>query len=537
MFICVFSYPIGLTSVKKKLEPKTKRNYQAQKIRQKVQNTSVIRQRKSDEVVVTRLAKTHEDYWKSRVRRRVYRGADGVLREVPTWQVSLGHAGQHRWINLDTANKDDAAKKARALWLKLKTQGWDAVKPDRERIVDATVGEFLDTVRAEADLLPATFEIYAKKFRRLVAGVARIDGGRAKHDHHGTGYQDWLARISAVKLSRLTPEAIQRWKTRHITAAGTNPLKERRARRTVASVLRSSKALFAEKIVSKLRMDLPDPLPLAGVDIPRAAPAQYVSKIESMLLFQQAERELLNPTDDMLRASAEAALRKVDSAKKAKRQRASKDGKEMRGWTARPELREKWITEGIERARRHRPEMFKAFCLALFAGLRRDEIDTLTWKQIDFTNHTIRIETNEFTRAKSERSEAAVDIDPAFTERLRQWMQESESKFVISVDRDPKTDVSSYHHYRCDCMFKRLTAWLQAHGVEDRNALHTLRKEFGTQINRSHGLFAASAALRHASIQLTRAVYVAKKDRAVFTMPASAGSPQASLAAPSILAQ
>jgi hypothetical protein len=64
------------------------------------------------------------------------RGTDGVLREVPTWQVSLGHAGQHRWMNLDTANKDEAAKKARDLWMTLKTQGWDAVKPERERFVD-----------------------------------------------------------------------------------------------------------------------------------------------------------------------------------------------------------------------------------------------------------------------------------------------------------------------------------------------------------------------------------------------------------------
>jgi integrase len=228
---------------------------------------------------------------------------------------------------------------------------------------------------------------------------------------------------------------------------------------------------------------------------------------------------LLDPTDDMLRPSVEAALRKVEAGKHAKRQRALADGKTMRGWTPRPELREKWITAGIERERLQRPEMFKAFCLALFAGLRRDEIDTLTWKQIDFANHTIRIETNEFTRAKSERSEAAVDIDPTFTERLRQWMQQSGSAFVISAGPDPKTDVSSYHHYRCDAVFKRLTVWLQAHGVEDRSALHTLRKEFGTQINRSYGLFAASAALRHASIQLTRAVYVAKKDRAVFAMP------------------
>jgi hypothetical protein len=73
-------------------------------------------------------------------------------------------------------------------------------------------------------------------------------------------------------------------------------------------------------------------------------------------------------------------------------------------------------------------------------------------------------------------------------------------------------------------VFKRLTVWLQAHGVEDRSVLHMLRKEFGAQINRSHGLFVASAALRHASIQLTRAVYVAKKDRAVFAMPGCGGS-------------
>jgi hypothetical protein len=138
----------------------------------------------------------------------------------------------------------------------------------------------------------------------LVAGVVRIDGGRAKHDQHGTGYQDWLARISAVKLSRLTADAIQRWKTRHITAAGTNPLKERRARRTVASVLRSSKALLAEKIVSKLHMDLPNPPPLAGVDIPRAAPAQYVSKIEPTLLFQQDEREFPDHTRRQLGPAA-----------------------------------------------------------------------------------------------------------------------------------------------------------------------------------------------------------------------------------------
>ncbi len=417
----------------------------------------------------------------------MFRTSDDTLVEVPEWQVKLYRDGRQLWVNLGTANKVDAARSARDHWLKLKTQGWDAVKPERERIIDATVGEFLDAVRAEADLLPVTFGIYARKFRRLVAGVMRIDGGRAKHDHHGTGYKDWLALINAVKLSRLTPDGVQRWKTHYITAASTNPLKERRARRTVASVLRCIKALFADRIVGKLHLDLPDPLPLSGVDIPRATPAQYISKIEPTLLFQQAERELCNPTDAVLRASVGVALRKVEDAKKSKRERALARGKKMRGWTARPCLRERWIAEGMERARHQRPEMFKAFCLALFAGLRRDEIDTLTWKQIDFVHHLIRIETNEFTHAKSEYSEASVDIDPTFTERLRQWMQDSKSKFVISVDGEPKSDVSSYHHYRCYRLFRKLTAWLQAHGVEELKPLHTLRKEFGTQINRAHG--------------------------------------------------
>jgi len=128
-----------------------------------------------------------------------------VAHEVPEWQVKLFRDGRQLWLNLGTANKVEAARSARDQWLKLKTQGWDAVKPERERIIDATVGEFLATVRSETDLLPATFAIYARKFRRLVAGVMRIDGGRSKHDHHGPGYQEWLARIKAVKLSRLTP--------------------------------------------------------------------------------------------------------------------------------------------------------------------------------------------------------------------------------------------------------------------------------------------------------------------------------------------
>lgn len=458
----------------------------------------------------SRLAKTHEDYWKGRLRRRHYRRSDGTEVEVPEWQVKLYRDGCQRWINLETANRDLAARKARDCWLKLKTGGWDAVKPRREKLVNPTVGEFLSTVRAEADLLPVTFAIYARKFRRLVSGVAGIEPGTEKHDRFHGGHKKWLARVESVRLSRLTPDSVQRWKAQYLATAKANPLKDKKARRTIASVLRSSKALFAHGIIRKLHMQLPNPLPLSGVEIPRVSSAQYSSRIEPELLFQQAQRELEAPSDAILAIAVDQPKRPLRRPRKTDRRR-----------NVSPATKANQRAAAIARERDHRAEMFKILCLALFAGLRRDEIDTLAWGQIDFSNHVIRIETTEHTRAKTEGSEASVDIDPTLTGRLRDWMKSSTSEFVIASKIKPRPQVSSYHHYRAGRLFGKLAAWLRTHGVTDSMAVHTLRKEFGTQINRAHGLFAASAALRHSSIQLTRAVYVAKKDRAAYPMPAA----------------
>jgi hypothetical protein len=40
-----------------------------------------------------------------------------------------------------------------------------------------------------------------------------------------------------------------------------------------------------------------------------------------------------------------------------------------------------------------------------------------------------------------------------------------------------------------------------------------LRKEFGSLINQKFGIFAASAALRHSNITITREAYVDRKER------------------------
>src|SRR5207247_8006080 len=125
-------------------------------------------------------------------------------------------------------NQAAASVKARDIYLSLVARGWPAtlehIKPDLEVARDGcTVGELLDQVKAVSGLKPVTFEIYAKKFRSLVAGVFKIDGGDAKHDYVNGGYKAWLDKVSAVRLDKLTPDRVNEWKVRELKAASRNP--------------------------------------------------------------------------------------------------------------------------------------------------------------------------------------------------------------------------------------------------------------------------------------------------------------------------
>src|SRR5206468_12405392 len=85
--------------------------------------------------------------------------------------------------------------------------------------------------------------------------------------------------------------------------------------------------------------------------------------------------------------------------------------------------------------------------------------------------------------------------------------------FVIESRVSPRPD-AAYSHYRCQREFEALNSWLQAHGVETKQPLHTLRKEFGSQVCAKHGIYAASRALRHADIAITSRHYLDKRESA-----------------------
>jgi integrase len=67
--------------------------------------------------------------------------------------------------------------------------------------------------------------------------------------------------------------------------------------------------------------------------------------------------------------------------------------------------------------------------------------------------------------------------------------------------------------YRCESHFDRLNTWLRGKGVDTQRPLHTLRKEYGSLINKAHGIHATSKALRHADINMTNNFYTDSRAR------------------------
>ena len=418
-------------------------------------------------------SKDHVNYWKNRLRQQRYGSKQkGTYRELPALYARIYYRGQAHAFTFTTLNKNKAAIEAKDIYTEVKRDGWDSVlkrhRAESQRPSDnPTIGEFLNAVKAiSSHIRPETFEIYARKFRTLVAGVFGVKGGTAKHDHVKGGYQKWLERISRIRLRRLTSARIERWKLKYLQDATANPLKLKQAQTTILSILRSSKSLFSRKILPSLKtISMPDPLPFEGVQLPKRRRSRYKSVFKS------------GYTPQLLALNAKKALANTE------------------------------------------PEIYKIILLALGAGLRRDEIDSLTWNQIDLVNSTIRVETNQYTRAKSEDSEDDIDVDPDLLEIIKGYKQQSRSQFVIESAVKPRPEAHSYHHYRLHALFRSANDWLRKRGmINTRCPLHTLRKQFGSEICAQAGIFAASAALRHSSIQLTRDTYVEKQKPTIFAI-------------------
>jgi integrase len=241
---------------------------------------------------------------------------------------------------------------------------------------------------------------------------------------------------------------VQEWKRSFLAQAESDTLARRKARISVNSTMRQARSLFSSKMLRHVRLILPDPLPFAGVEFEPRQSMKYRSGIDLAGLIAAANQEF----------------------------------------------------------RDAHPEAYKVFLLGVAVGLRRKEVDLLEWSSFLWDQNVIRIQPTRFFHPKSEDSLGDLPVDPKVMALFREYQKNSKGPFVIQSPRPP-LPVKPRQYYRCEPVFTVLVEWLRAQGVTGNKPLHTLRKEYGSLLTQSHGIHAASRALRHADLRTTSEHY------------------------------
>lgn len=406
------------------------------------------------EVAQRAFGKTDSRYWSDVIFKRSYT-LDGQTINAADWTARIQFRGRREFFNLQTPNKSAAAAKARDIYVMLTGAGWDATlakfKPKMQRKSVSSVGEFFDELRGHWSGNPNTFEGYSQKFRMIVSQIFAIDGGKEKFDYASGGRDAWVAKIDRIPLADVTPDKVNKWRIAFVKKAGSNPLKQRRARISCNSIIRMAKCLFTPDLLGHLGEHRPATTPFEGVAFYPRESMRYHSTVDIEALIGNAMHEL-------------------------------------------PQ------------------EQLKIFLLATMAGLRRNEIDKLPWSAFRWNEGIVRIETTEHFKPKTSDSGGDVPLDKELLAAFRGWFAKATGAFVIEAIGDLPTD-PTYTYYRAHRHFDALNAWLRGKGLIALKPLHELRKEFGSQICAKYGIYAASRMLRHADIAITAQHYLDQKER------------------------
>ncbi len=373
--------------------------------------------------------------------------------------------GRRGWFDLEP-DLEGAVKKARKLKEYLKLNGWAATLREYKYSADhesvrLTVADYIDLVAKHGCLDDKTVAGYAAAFRRIVGAIEKVPGtGRSKFSG-GRKPSSWRKAVDLIDLNRITPAAVMEWRSTYMKGPGADSSRKVNAEHTVNTVIRNARSLFSRRVLRRLKVAIPDP------NLPAPLPFEGVELLP--------ERE-----SDFHYSSAVNAACLIDAAKV-----------ELSG------------------------NCLIIFLLAICAGLRRNEIDKLLWEHVDLQEGTITVIRTEYNRLKSSSSAGRIKLSDDVFEILRQHHRtQGGGPFVLFSKTKPKPD-SVHRHYRCNKDHSRLIAWLRRNGLQNVACpIHTLRKEFGSALAKSGGIFEASVGLRHSTIGVTRRHYLSSTIKA-----------------------
>lgn len=421
--------------------------------------------------------KTHANYWKSRLEHRTYT-RDGKTFEVAEWSVRIYFKGIRKSFDLETANKEEAAAKARDIYLSILAKGWSAtinelapqLVPLAEMGSDSiTVGSFLAEVERTANLKSKTFRYYSQCLRQFAAYVHGVKSDASRFDYRKGGATAWRQQVDATPLSALTPAAVADYKTVRLKRAGIDPRRKLEVNRSFNSWLRNTKSLFSEAIICK---------PNFRVKVPKFKVPDGQRGEREVYWFETVDFE--RPGSMKFQAPAGVTY-------------------------------EALVTQARHELRTESPEAYKLFLLCLCAGLRRGEADVCLWKQVNGDDNSIRIEASKYIEPKHG-SGGTVYVDPSLMKELLSFKGPAQDGFV--VDSPLEWKATTYRRYRCEPHWRTLIEWLESNGIDAKKKVHELRKLFGDAIVKRNGIFAGSAQLRHSTIQMTASHYTDPRQRA-----------------------
>ena len=426
--------------------------------------------------------KTKPAYWKT----RVFFPISGRNTLSPHYCMQCRNGGKRATFGLRTTDKDEAARKAADIFYDVLMLGMDAAiekhRPKNPAAVQSqppvqeaaettpTLGEWIEAAGKVFTGEQTTFGSYVRSARQIAKWIqenrspagskpklSKREQEKAEKEARKRYAAKWAAefrmRLDIEPVTIFTRAAIQEWRKAFVDKVGNDEILKKRARISSNSILRQARSLFSEDILDTISgVTIPSPLPFDKCKYYEGEDMSYRSKIDPAVLLETAKIDL-----------SESDL-----------------------------------------------EAYKVLLLSLGAGLRRGEVDTLTYAQVNYNACIIRMEVISEGRRKTKGSEGDVPIDESLAKAIKSWQRKTRGKFVVSADGVAEAKVWG-RKYRCDEVFDRAIAWLRAHGVDTMKPIHTLRKEAGSLVTTTADIQAAKQFLRHKSIAVTSAFYANNK--------------------------
>jgi integrase len=302
-------------------------------------------------------------------------------------------------------------------------------------------------------LRPATIRDNLGSLRRIAAFILGLAPIRKASKER---LARWREEVNALPLDKLTAEQIEKFRSSMLKSAEGNTSRKARAITTSNFYCRAAASIFSKKLLKHYSgFILPNPSPFEDIKQLPESPHRYVSVIDAGELLSKAQKEL----------------------------------------------------------RLQHPGSYVAFLLSLCCGMRRAEIDRLTWEQIDDSKGHIWIRTTDHFAPKAKNSENRIDAPEMVFSALKEFSPLSITPPFVLPGGDP------VYPPRCKHVFRTLLTWLRRNGVNHVQALHALRKEAGSLMFAQTGSIDQAAEFLRNDPRVAREHYIGRKGRLELQMP------------------